>query len=65
MEVGLSIVLAWALSALMLFLLIYSAIRLALKHDRRSRLREATQQTRMDRMTEQRTARPWMEQDGL
>jgi hypothetical protein len=40
MEVGLSIVLGWVLSALMLFLLVYSAIRLALKHDRRSRLRE-------------------------
>lgn len=58
MEVGLSIVLAWALSALMLFLLIYSAIRLALKHDRRSRLRETAQQTRMDQLTEQRTAKP-------
>ena len=44
--------LGWVLSALMLFLLIYSAIRLALKHDRRSRIREAAQQTHMDRLPE-------------
>ena len=37
MEVGLSVVLGLGLSALMLVLLVYSAVRLALKHDRRSR----------------------------
>ncbi len=58
------ILLGWVLSALLLFLLIYSAIRLALKHDRRSRMREAAQQARMDRLNEQRAARPWMDRDG-
>ncbi|MEV4079924.1 hypothetical protein ACGFJC_44645 [Nonomuraea fuscirosea] len=65
MEIGLSILLGWALAALTLFLLVYSAIRLGLKHDRRSRLREAAHQTHMDRLTEQRSAKPWTEQDGL
>jgi hypothetical protein len=37
MEIGLSVVLGLGLSALMLILLVYSAVRLALKHDRRSR----------------------------
>jgi hypothetical protein len=65
MEIGLSILLGWALAALALFLLVYSAIRLALKHGRRSRLRGTAHQTRMDRLTEQRSAKPWTEQDGL
>lgn len=56
--------LSWVLSALMLFLLTYSAIRWALKHDRRSRMGEAAQQAHMDRLNEQRAAKPWMGRDG-